>query len=415
MKRLKKILIVPGVITALPLLAFSIKNTMIDHLFQEIYFSKKQKYLIVKEGARYGMLDASYGTAIQTKIQTTKYSFLDYPSDGRVRAQYRKKFMFLTTEGKAVTGTRFDYALNFSEGMAAVLVEGKWGYINQFGKMVIEPKFQSAFPFSKDGLARVIISSEQQVLGQTGFITKSGKFKLLPHYDSATNFVDSESIAEYKNKIGILKPNGSWKIKPKYDDIGYLHDELRRAAQKESWGYIDNDGKKKINFDYSDARDFSEGYAAVRKKRNRLFGYINKDGRQKITPRFKIAFDFHQGRARVAMAFSKKLVKKAVKIEAPADKKNKRLATPKILYGLVSKNGTFALSASYLDAYYKDGYYIIKSYPYGYYAILDKSKKVLRTFNEGPIRYIDKETFLQSTSKGERFVSVRNSVKEKNR
>ena len=49
---------------------------------------------------------------------------------------------------------RFDFASDFSEGVAAVQIKGKWGYINATGKLVIPAKFDNAGRFS-EGLARV--------------------------------------------------------------------------------------------------------------------------------------------------------------------------------------------------------------------------------------------------------------------
>ena len=67
------------------------------------------------------------------------------------------------TTGKFIINPQFDYADDFSEGLAAVRVgdrnTGKWGYIDKKGKFVINPRFDWAFPFS-EGLAVVRIGEE---------------------------------------------------------------------------------------------------------------------------------------------------------------------------------------------------------------------------------------------------------------
>ena len=56
----------------------------------------------------------------------------------------------------SVINSRFDGADPFSEGMAAVLVGKKWGYIDKTGKIVIEPQFAGNRAFG-DELAPVLV------------------------------------------------------------------------------------------------------------------------------------------------------------------------------------------------------------------------------------------------------------------
>ncbi len=67
-----------------------------------------------------------------------------------------------------VLKTEFDEVKNFSEGLAAVAVGEKWGYINRAGRLVIKPQFDFASKFSQ-GLAQVTID------GKLGYIDRAGK------------------------------------------------------------------------------------------------------------------------------------------------------------------------------------------------------------------------------------------------
>ena len=43
---------------------------------------------------------------------------------------------------------KFPNAQSFNDGLAAVRIkDGKWGYIDQTGKLVIDPKYAAATPF----------------------------------------------------------------------------------------------------------------------------------------------------------------------------------------------------------------------------------------------------------------------------
>ena len=49
---------------------------------------------------------------------------------------------------------QFENAVSFSEGLAAVRIDGKWGFIDRRANLVIAPKFLSAGAF-KHGRANV--------------------------------------------------------------------------------------------------------------------------------------------------------------------------------------------------------------------------------------------------------------------
>lgn len=57
---------------------------------------------------------------------------------------------------------------DFSEGLAVVEKNGKMGYIDKTGKIVIEPKYDAAYPFI-DGRAAV------QIEFKAGFIDRTGR------------------------------------------------------------------------------------------------------------------------------------------------------------------------------------------------------------------------------------------------
>src|SRR5215831_809312 len=55
-----------------------------------------------------------------------------------------KKWCFIDGKGQIIIAPQFDYAREFSEGLAATQVGDKWGYIDETGKWSIEPKYELA-------------------------------------------------------------------------------------------------------------------------------------------------------------------------------------------------------------------------------------------------------------------------------
>lgn len=107
------------------------------------------------------------------------------------------RFFYIDKTGKKVFDSDYELAGEFSEGLAPVLIGGKWGYIGPQGKVVIKPQFDGPGPgmqgldaghtnsivdagylIFQNGLAEVSLS------GKTGFIDRSGKFVIpLPYKD----------------------------------------------------------------------------------------------------------------------------------------------------------------------------------------------------------------------------------------
>ena len=61
-----------------------------------------------------------------------------------VAAAEHGTFGFINKSGDIVIPYKFENADSFSEGLAAVRIDGKWGYINNEVQIVIAPHFSSA-------------------------------------------------------------------------------------------------------------------------------------------------------------------------------------------------------------------------------------------------------------------------------
>ena len=70
-----------------------------------------------------------------------------------------------------IEADKYELAMSFSEGYAAVMLNGKYGYINKSGEMVIKPQYDAATSF-EDGIARVKYD------GKWGSIDNKGTLKL---------------------------------------------------------------------------------------------------------------------------------------------------------------------------------------------------------------------------------------------
>ena len=60
-----------------------------------------------------------------------------------------KKWGYIDKTGRLIIPFTFDLAMDFSEGLAVVEIEGKYGYIDKTGNFVIQPQFHRVGDFSE--------------------------------------------------------------------------------------------------------------------------------------------------------------------------------------------------------------------------------------------------------------------------
>ena len=54
----------------------------------------------------------------------------------------------------------YDEAWLFQEGLAPVELNGKWGFIDKTGKLIVPPMYDEAWPF-QEGLAKVELNEKK--------------------------------------------------------------------------------------------------------------------------------------------------------------------------------------------------------------------------------------------------------------
>lgn len=74
------------------------------------------------------------------------------------------KWGFVDKDGNMVIEPQYEDARSFSNGLAAVMLNDLWGFIDSSGKVVIAPQFEKAWDFNSDGCVFVFIDSEWKLL-----------------------------------------------------------------------------------------------------------------------------------------------------------------------------------------------------------------------------------------------------------
>ena len=193
--------------------------------------------------------------------------------------------------GEIVIPPTFEYAGDFTSGVARVRLNGKEFFINRKGEKVTA-EFAATFDFS-DGLAAVIVGH------QVGYIAPNGAFAIPPTYSGTSGIQFSEGLVAVRvgDKVGFMNKSGSVVVHPSYDDAYPFSEGLAPVQVENKFGYIDRTGKLVIPIKYQVAQRFTEGVAAVTLENKS--GYIDHSGNYVVAPTFDGASPFCAGVARV--------------------------------------------------------------------------------------------------------------------
>lgn len=199
----------------------------------------------------------------------------------------------------------------FNEGLAlARTTEDEYVMINKRGEVVfsftklnISPGWPMGF---FEGLMPIQSRSPANY-GKIGFIDKTGKIVVQPQYTAAMPFSEGLAAVQIPHPIpgmnglwGFIQPSGEFAIAPMYDNVRPFHEGRAFAYQNGGFVLIDKTGRRISDQAFETVNDgFFEGLAAVRV--NQLWGFIDREGKWKISPRFGTAFSFSDGLAGVSL------------------------------------------------------------------------------------------------------------------
>jgi WG containing repeat len=258
-------------------------------------------------------------TNIPTSVSSERFRFF---RDG--------KFGYIDKAGKIIIPPRFDYARDFSEGLATVKIGDKAGCIDLNGKIIIPPQFDSIGEF-KNGLAEITLDRlENGKIDKTGKIVtapSSGKRKRKPTPLSDNEPLQSEdnglTLIEEGGKYGHQDRSGKIVIPTQFDFAADLFvEDMAWVKVKDRIGYINKQGKKIVppQFDYlggDGTGDFDGGLARV--CLNSKCGYIDKTAKIVIPLQFNDAAQkFRDGLAWVQIGDRLGYIDKTGKVVIPA-------------------------------------------------------------------------------------------------
>lgn len=236
----------------------------------------------------------------QTVIEAI-YDFAQRFSEGLAVVVLNNKYGFIDVQGHVKIPFMYDNAYSFKEGLAVVEnCDGDLGFINLSGKEVIPAKYCRANSFN-EGLALVGIFSINDNIDYT-FINKRGNIVIdCSKYDEVCDFKEGLAAVERNNLWGFINQNGKEVIPCKYNNVDDFYEGLAVVTNND-WvdAFIDRTGKIVLPFRQRHTWHFSDGLAPdCYDQENEKYGYIDEKGLQIIPYIYSDAREFHEGLAAV--------------------------------------------------------------------------------------------------------------------
>jgi hypothetical protein len=153
-----------------------------------------------------------------------------------------------------------------------IIENGKTGFINSTGQVIIQPAFRSAGDFS-EGLAHARIN------GTYGYIDRTGNFLIQPQFDYAMPFSEGLALVYKAGVPFFINKKGEKEFESNFDDMGsFKNGRAVVRAKSGKQGYINKQGKLFIDTVYEVIKPFVSGLAVVWNPKQSQAGVIDTLG-----------------------------------------------------------------------------------------------------------------------------------------
>jgi hypothetical protein len=186
----------------------------------------------------------------------------------------------IDSSGLPLLLSKYQHVGMFEEGMAPVMNNGKIGFINKKGKLVIPTdRYKGNVGNSfNEGLAALEDST-----GKHGFIDSTGKVVIRFRFRFAWGFSDGLARVDSANFVGYIDKSGKQVLPFKYRHASDFIQGMALVTAYEDRVLIDKTGKEIIQYQPRTQIRYYEGHGIIGIESNDLYGFLNLEKRP-LTP-----------------------------------------------------------------------------------------------------------------------------------
>lgn len=199
---------------------------------------------------------------------------------------------------QVVISPRFAYAGPFSEGLAAVAIDGNCWVSGYRGMHFPAPSAETIQTSCGPQPAREVVNPCPHA-----YIDSTGRFVTEAAYELAREFSEGRAAVRRGGLWGFIDSAGRHITGFHYEAVKGFSENRAAVMIGGRWTYIDREGAVVIPPQYADALSFSQGLAAV-KREDRYF-FIDSSGREVLPGPYLLATQFVQGLAHVKLGAKK--------------------------------------------------------------------------------------------------------------
>lgn len=203
----------------------------------------------------------------------------------------------------------------FKDGVAPVKKDDKWGFINTEGHIVINHLYDGAKSLGSGVIGLCFTEGKSYTTSTADGERVRMYYSEWALFDtSGTQLTDFEfyDISDFSEGIGFLGDNNikmydtagnnlsQWWMGYNSEGPPRFHEGLIALRSNYRYYFFDRTGKYVFPNGYNDAKNFSNGMAAVYNHMTEKWGYINIKGERTIPYTYSAASDFNQGYAYVS-------------------------------------------------------------------------------------------------------------------
>lgn len=170
------------------------------------------------------------------------------------------KFGFIDDQGRLRIANRYEDIKPFSEGLAAMKIRNKWGFINRDENIMIQPAYENVTPFERG-------YSIMKQKGLFGLLTHEGKVVLPPRYNSVSMQDNGRFLISVDGLQGLADQHGNVLLHPKYNSVNDLDNGYVIIEQDGKFGLVTINGLSTIPlmYDYLKYDAEKNRYLALKK------------------------------------------------------------------------------------------------------------------------------------------------------
>jgi len=242
---------------------------------------------LVKKGELYGFLNEAHKTVI-----SPAYVHAGNFSEGLCCVKNDEgKWGYINPSGKVVIPCTYDEVSDFSCGRALVKTEGFYGYIDEKNQFVIPATYEEAYPFYEN---RACVRIDEHY----GYIDLSGSVVIPAIYELAFDFCGGGAVVKQESGYGMIDASGDVLIKPVLEQLSpQLVNGTIKGKKNGKWLFLDSGGQA-LSDAYADLGEFSDGFCPVKTEEG--YGYLNQSFQLAISGQWDSVGAFSEGYAAVA-------------------------------------------------------------------------------------------------------------------